>query len=63
MDVGKLLASIYYDIAGEGSFSSVETLYKVFKKRYPNVKISKKTIREWLSKSYVHLRHKKIVKP
>ena len=62
-DTGKLLATIYYDIGGEGSFSSVETLYKIFKKRYPEVKITKKTIREWLNKSYVYLRHKKVVKP
>ncbi len=57
-DISKLLSSIYYNPGSAAAFSNAQTLLREARKVNP--KITLKAVRNFLSHSYVHLRHKPI---
>ncbi len=57
-DQNLLLSNIYYNPGSAAAFSNAKTLFREARKA--NLKITKKAVRNFLSHSYVHLRHKLI---
>ncbi len=54
-----LLSNIYYNLGSAAAFLNAETLFREARKA--NTKITKKAVQNFLSHSYVHLRHKPIL--
>ena len=57
---GNLLNKLYYEGGKPGSYATEERLWREAKKYAP--KITKREVREYLAKQYVHTRHKRLRK-
>ena len=59
MDISKALSKIYYSPGEQGALSGATNLMTAFKKLYPNQKITKKIVLEFLSKQTAYSLHRK----
>ena len=59
MNISKALSKIYYKPGSQGAFSGADNLMAAFKKLYPNHKITKKAVLDFLSKQTAYSLHRK----